>query len=437
MLKNQFVDQDTPLLPAGGYSNPVAYFLPRLERMFNPEDHRMTIGEISRATISQKKVFRTAAVITDQYLSTLNRSYLNYLRGRAIDCTSFLMQHRALTLNHVELKIDNPSIFLNSLVPVWKRDESDGSLLIYALDVNRQENYLNHLSQLLYSTNLITFATPEQIGELPPRRTLSDPQVQHLLDNILVHINSYDFFRALSIDLSTSWVDTHLMIATLGVQPLDHVFRVMNVLLWYCFFPSIARDCTTKLMYELFTALEVLTTRSSQYITAVGFTDIRARRAIIQEYPKERYLRGEFTYPILTIRPGAHYGWLVDLHDVLTERDGSAIVLTMDCDQIQTPRMDDVRSYFQPYANESAIGHDIVDGENGNVCAIRIQKCLTILKSIMQEYKQKYHDYTSKSSFGATNVSMGSLMAYFNSYSNSIVYGIGIRHHICITIPGR
>lgn len=319
MLKNQFVDQDTPLLPAGGYSNPVAYFLPRLERMFNPEDHRMTIGEISRATISQKKVFRTAAVITDQYLSTLNRSYLNYLRGRAIDCTSFLMQHRALTLNHVELKIDNPSIFLNSLVPVWKRDESDGSLLIYALDVNRQENYLNHLSQLLYSTNLITFATPEQIGELPPRRTLSDPQVQHLLDNILVHINSYDFFRALSIDLSTSWVDTHLMIATLGVQPLDHVFRVMNVLLWYCFFPSIARDCTTKLMYELFTALEVLTTRSSQYITAVGFTDIRARRAIIQEYPKERYLRGEFTYPILTIRPGAHYGWLVDLHDVLTE----------------------------------------------------------------------------------------------------------------------
>lgn len=155
------------------------------------------------------------------------------------------------------------------------------------------------------------------------------------------------------------------------------------------FFPSIARDCTPKLMYELFTSLEVLTTRSSQYVNAVGFTDVRARRAIIQEYPKESYLRGDFTYPILVLRPGAHYGWLVDLHDVLTERDGSAIVLTMDSDQIHTPRMDDVRSYFQPYANESAVGHGIVDGENGNVCAIRIQRCLTILKSIMQEYKQK------------------------------------------------
>lgn len=51
MLKTQFVDQDVPLLPAGGYSNPVAYLLPLLERMFDPEDHRMIIGELSRATI--------------------------------------------------------------------------------------------------------------------------------------------------------------------------------------------------------------------------------------------------------------------------------------------------------------------------------------------------------------------------------------------------
>lgn len=429
MLKNQFIDQDVPLLPAAGYGHGARYLLESLNQLFSPVHHAMQIGELARDSLSQKKVFRRAGVITDQYIARLNEVYLDYLFARSIDHTSYVIQHRALTLPNVSIKVDKPSVFTNSLIPIWKRNECDGCLLVYALDVKRQHKYLLHLADLLASVNLLTFATVDEIAQLPPRRSLRDPEIQQVLDAALTSVNEAEVFRGLALDLSTTWIDTNITIRSLSTTPLDAVFKVFTVVLWFCYFPSIARDNVPKLMFELFSSMEELATdETSRYVRHNGFSNYNGRNASIQEYPKELYLNGTISYPLLLHAPPNRFKLFRQLHELLVINYGE-VQSTSDTGVINTPRLSDVRKYYQPYHSLSAVSNAPVHGENPNDFGNRLKDLHHFMKQLIEEYKRKYRDYSNRSAFGNSTSSIVQLLGYFDAYNPALLYSIGIRGH--------
>nr|AYP67578.1 VP2 [Shelly beach virus] len=429
MLKNQFIDQEVPLLPAAGYGHSARYLLENLRQMFNEPHHGMQLGELARDSISQRKVFRRAGVITDQYTARLNEIYLDYLFARSIDHTSYIVQHRALTLPNVSIKVDKPSVFANSLIPIWKRNECDGCLLVYALDVKRQQKYLTHLTELLASVNLLTFASVDEVAQLPPRRSLRDAEIQQLLDTALTSVNENEVFRALALDLSTTWVDTNITIRGFSTTPLDAVFKVFTTVLWFCYFPSIARDNVPKLMFELFSAMEELATdETSRFVRHAGFSNYNGRNASIQEYPKELYLNGTITYPLLLQAPPNRFRLFRQLHDLLVANHGE-VQNTNDNASISTPRMSDVRQYYQPYHSLSAVSNALAHGENPNDFGNRLKDLHHFMKQLIEEYKRKYRDYTNRSAFGNSTSSVSQLLGYFDAYNPALLYSIGIRGH--------
>lgn len=429
MLRHQYVDQDIPLLPAAGYGNLTKYVFPTVREMFAPLHHTMLIGELSRDLISQKKVFRRAGVITDQYLAETNDLYLTYLASRSIDYHAYLEQHRVLTMPQVSVKIEKPSVFQTSLIPVWRRDECDGALLLYALDVSRQQKYLNHLTELLESINLVSFADVEEVSNFGPRKNLHDPDIERVLDGILTSSNQYDFFRALAMDLSTTWIDCELNENFLTTGPLNAVFKVFSVLLWYCYFPSLARDNSARLMYILFSALQILARREvDDYVLLVGFSDVPGRAGTIQNYPKEDYLSGRVNFPFLQRRPQGRYPILARIYDIIRIEHGR-IIPTQDSALIQTPRMANVRRFYQPYDQLPAISNTPVDGENPNELATRLHHVIDVLIRIVEAYKREYRDYTNRNIFGNSTTSVSQLIGFLQGFTSSILAGIGIRGH--------
>lgn len=129
MLKDKYPDQESPL-PTAGYGNVTKYVLPTVRALFTPPHHHMQFGELGRETMSGKRILRRAGVIMDQYLAALNEQYFDYVFSRRVREDTFTVQHQALTLPGASIKIESPSIFRNSMVPMWRRDESDGCLLI-------------------------------------------------------------------------------------------------------------------------------------------------------------------------------------------------------------------------------------------------------------------------------------------------------------------
>nr|QYW05768.1 MAG: VP2 [Reoviridae sp.] len=429
MIKNQFIDQALPILPAGGFGHQTSYFRQKLEEMFHPPHHHMVLGEYSRDTISQRKILRRTGVISDQYITRLNDIYIDYLYSRSIDHTSYVAQHKVLTLPNVSIRVDKPSIFNNSLIPIWKREECDGCLLIYALDQQRQHKYLSHLTELLASVNLLTFATVEEVAQLPPRRSLRDPEIQQVLDIALTSVNETETFRALAIDLSTTWIDVNIIVKGLSTTPLDAVFKIFTVVLWFCYFPSIARDNAPKLMFELFSAMEALAEdETSRYVRHHGFSTYVGRTALIQEYSKEIYLNGTINYPLLTQQPSARFKLFRQLYSLLVSNHGE-IQNTNDSDLINTPRMMNVRRYYQPYHSLSAVSNTFVDGENPNTFGNRLKDLKHFMKQLIEEYKKKYRDYSNRSAFGNSTVSVSQLLSYFDAYTPSLLYSIGMRGH--------
>lgn len=400
MLRNQFIDQDVPLLPAAGYGHAARYLVSIFETMFTPEHHRMQIGEMSRDSVSQAKVFRRAGVITDQFMARLNELYLDYLFARSIDQTSYVQQHRVLTFPTVSIKVDKPSIFYNSLIPVWTRAECDGCLFIYALDRSRQQKFLHHLADLLSSTNLVTFATPEQIAQLPPRRGLHDPEIQQKLDLPLTSINESEMFRALALDLSSTWVDANIVIRSLSIGPLDSVFKVFTIILWLFYFPSVARDNVPKLLFELFLAMEELVPEeTSAYLRQFGFSTSEGRASLIQEFPKELYLSGGLSYPLLTVKPPGRFQFYRRLHELILSFSGE-VCNTADANTVNTPRMSDVRRYSQPVHSQSAVSNSLTSGESPNAFGNQLKELMMFMKKLIEEYKKRYRDYSNKTSFG-------------------------------------
>nr|QBA09478.1 hypothetical protein [Reoviridae sp. BF02/7/10] len=434
MIRNQYVDQEVPLLPAAAFGNPARYINEVIQQMFQPVHHHMVIGERGRDTISQKKVFRRTGVITDQFTAALNEIYLSYLSARSIDHNSYVAQHKVLTFRNVSIRVEKPSMFNNTLIPMWHRSECDGALLIYALDTNRQCKYIHHLSQLLMSTNLLSFATIEEVNDLPPRKNLHDQEIQQLLDNVLNAMTSHDFYRALSFDLSTTWVDVNLVTSYAETGPLHAVFKVFNVLLWYAYFPSISRDNAPKIMFELFTALEVLAeNETDEYVRNIGFSTYSGRTATIQEYPKELYYNGTVSFPLLEKSPTKRYHIFNTIHELITHDYGN-VLNTMDSDMIQTPRMDDVRVYYQPYNHCTAVSNNIIDGEIPNDFANRLKLIKRLIIELIQLYKRKYRDFSSRAAFGNTIVSTTALLSFFNDFTPSLLSAIGIRSHAEIFI---
>nr|QYW05780.1 MAG: VP2 [Reoviridae sp.] len=429
MIRNQFIDQALPILPAGGFGHQTAYFRKKLEEVFRPPHHHMILGEYNRETLSQRKILRRAGVVSDQYITRLNEIYIDYLYARSIDHTSYVAQHKVLTLPNVSIKIDKPSIFNNSLIPIWKREECDGCLLIYALDQQRQHKYLSHLAELLSSVNLLTFASVEEVAQLSPRRSLRDPEIQQVLDIALTSVNETETFRALAIDLSTTWVDVNIIVKGLSITPLDAVFKVFTVVLWFCYFPSIARDNAPKLMFELFSAMEELAeSETSKYVRHHGFSTYAGRSASIQEYSKELYLNGTISYPLLTQQPSARFKLFRQLYSLLVSNSGE-IQNTHDSDLISTPRMVNVRRYYQPYHSLSAVSNAFIDGENPNAFGNRLKELKQFMKQLIEEYKRKYRDYSNRSAFGNSTTSVSQLLGYFDSYISSLLYSIGMRGH--------
>lgn len=429
MLKSQYADQDFPLLPTAGYGNLAKYVPPSIKEMFTPIHHHMQIGETDRELISGKKVMRRAGVVMDQYLAAANDLYYSYIFQRRVRESAFLEQHRVLTLPEVSVKVESPSVFQNSMVPMWQREESDGCLLLFCLDLGRQQKYFNHLCELLYSVNLVSFASAQEMEEFPPRKELNDPDIQRLLDSIVLSSNQYDFFRALSLDLMTTWIDTTIVEGCLTTGPLNAVFKVFGVLLWYCYFPSIARDNAPDLMYTLFTAVSILSRREVEnYVLAVGFSDVQGRTGTIQRYPKEDYLNGRVHYPLLQARPVGAYPNLRIIHDLLVMNPGVATP-TADSASVQTPRMVNLRQLFQPYVQIPSISNNPADGENPNQFATLLGRVMTILINLVTMYKSQYRNYTNKSAFGNSQASVSQLLGYFNNHTASILNSIGIRGH--------
>nr|APG79177.1 hypothetical protein 1 [Hubei diptera virus 21] len=434
MLETQYYDQNIALLPCAAYGHEARYFYDTLKELFEPPHHAMRIGQIARDTFSRTKILNRVGAITDQYTAALNDRYLNYLFSRSVDRNSYLAQHQVLTLPLVSIKIENPSVFEFTIVPVWKREECDGCLLIFALSVDRQKQYLNHLTRLLQSTGLVSFASITDIGSLPPRQLLTDPIIQQLLDGVLTSIDSDEFFTALSCDLMSSWIDTNLVIKSLGTFPCDHVFRIMIVILWYMYFPSVARDNTPTLMYQLFIALEALAENEvSRYITTIGFSNNPGQTGMIKEYSKEDFLNGEVTFPIITSRPPATYKILRLIHDLLVYDCGKA-TRTRDSVLINTPRMVDVRYFHQPYDFIRACSNTILDGEIRNTFGVQLKLMMNAIHEVIKAYKTTFKDCASRSAFGSTTLSASQLVAYFKNYSPSALASIGIRNHTEINV---
>ena len=107
---------------------------------------------------------------------------------------------------------------------------------------------------------------------------------------------------SIALDLSTTWIDCDLVTDIHGTPtPLESVFRVFSILLWYVYFPSIARDNSARLMYILFQALDVLAQNETFWYTDYyGFARDKRERAQLYEYSKEWFLRGEITFPQLS-----------------------------------------------------------------------------------------------------------------------------------------
>lgn len=428
MLRSKFIDQSFPLLPAGPYDNYIQYVRDAITAMFENPDHRMTLGEIQTNVQNQVQISADFAVVTDQFTAALNENYWNYLQARSPNQEAYRRQHETLTLPGSSITLAHQAVFALSICPIWQRDESDGSLLLYALDVNRQSKYLDYLIDLLKSTNLVTFASTDQIVAFEPRAAIRDPIIIQTLDRMLQVSNETHFFEALACDLSATWVDCVLESRSYYNDPVSHLFRIWTILLWFIFFPSIARDNAPDLMYQLMTSMKYLVPDTAAYLNQHGFTNISTDPNTVRLWQKRDYLAGDFEYIFLTHRPPANKPILREMHDIIHDRNGAAVIDSRDDATTIVPRMSNVRRIYQPCEHLLANLQGFEKGETANHVGNLIERISRVIDSIITAYINSNRGRTAAGTFGTSRAPPAELTAMLNAFINQ-KDGLGMRYH--------
>lgn len=179
MVGYKFIDQAQPLLPAGPYNTTSRYYREAVREMFESTDHHMKLGETSKGIESNFKLYTEYACITDQYFSRCNELSLQDIESRKISDEVYLKQLSMLTFNSVSMNIKNIQQYRYSILPITKRDECHGTIILYMLSTERQQQYISHLMELMKSTNLLSFRNKEELSELSCISGLKDSNMLH------------------------------------------------------------------------------------------------------------------------------------------------------------------------------------------------------------------------------------------------------------------
>lgn len=437
MLENKFIDQDVPILPAGTFQHPCQYFIKRVQGMFNLEKNRMRIGELNTSTLYNVKVSSLFGCITDQYFSSMNELYLNDLRGRRGTVDSYQEQYNILTFPSSSIEIDNIQEFNINIIPTLTRRECDGTMMMYILDPNRQKQYLLNLRDLFRETNLIGFYSNDQLLKLPHIFACNDGNIKKILNSVMGLCDRQDVYETLSVELSTTWINCRLtsQMKLRTQEPVDCLFSVLCVILWFNMFPSIAVGDEPHLMFVLFENLKTLIkTEALEYLNREGFAIVTTNRdgpgirhAAPVLYSREEYFSGRIRYPFSSDRPG-RVGIIQRIHD--------AIQLThiehrecRDSGFIQIPRMRDVRSYTLPWNWMAMRLNEQMDENLASEASARMDVIINIILSLATSYKTYYSSITSKSTLGTSSTKPVELISFLNQMPQELIRDMSLRLH--------
>lgn len=437
MLSNKFLDQDVPLLPAGGFQHQARYVTDDIAEMFRPHKNRMFIGEIETSSVYNLKVSSTYACTTDQYFSSMYELFLNDLKGRKSPIESYCQQYNILTFRSSNIDIDNIQEFNLKIVPTLTRRECDGTMIMFILDKVRQKQYLLNLRDLLRETNLLGYYTNDELLKQSHIFSCNDGSIKKILNSVMALCDVSDIYECLAAELSTTWMDSNLVsqIRFRNQDAIECLFSVLCVILWFNIFPAVAVDNAPYLMFTLFESLKTLAKKETiDYLHREGFSIVGSldhheglRHASPTIYTKENYFSGRVVYPFLVGRPQRD-GIIRRIHDaiLLTHIERKE---TRDSGFIQIPRMREVRQYTIPWNWMAMRVHTAIDDNQGSEGSIRVASILGILISLGETYKAQYATYTSKASFGTSQTRPVDFFSFLNQIPESAINDMALRWH--------
>ena len=223
--------------------------------MFEDAHHLPSIGEVNQNTVSSLRIYREVAVFTDQYFAKYNKLFLEYLKSRTSTLNTYILHHKALTFNDVEIDIRNDSMFDNSIVPIWDKSEVGGAILLYAISQERQRQYFEHLISMMHGTNVLTFRQGSEIAEFEPYRLCIEAKLKSVLEDLLTRATDKDAYSSLGLDMLTTWIDGKIIQRNTTNNPSTHAFNLLISLLWFQYFPALAIDNLHQLLYTIFTSM--------------------------------------------------------------------------------------------------------------------------------------------------------------------------------------
>ncbi|ABB17206.1 hypothetical protein [Operophtera brumata reovirus] len=414
MLGSKFINQSRPVLPAVGYCDRTDYVRERVRGLFTEEENRMHLGVINDAGAERLLIFRDVACVTDQWFATLNRQFYQFINDRRVDLPSFLAQLRIFAFPNTTITLEDEAQYDFHYWPNWRREDCYGAVLMYALSVSRQKQYYDHLVELLQRINVVKVRKPSDLTrEIPSLASIDDRKIMEIINQIGSEFQDYDIFRALSADISTTWMDVEIKGLEADATAFQAIFRVFTVMLWFNLFPAIAVDCAPTLMYILFRAMSVLIpTETRAYCEQFGFTTLPRYHTVSNIPPLVPYQRGDYTFPILQAPPNAgnllHFG---RLHRLLI-LNNVVQTQTRDTPDIQIPRMADVRAYIQPWEFQPFT----VPGETR--FGARLSDIYAFCKDLIHAYSTTtVRGVAPKGTFGSDGTRAAAMTDFFNYLS--------------------
>lgn len=410
MLGNKYIPQVAPLLPAVTGLNLPRVLITRVCEMFEDPRWAMFFGERDPIQSYGVKIASTYGVFTDQWFSTLNRSYITYLESHRINRQTHIDNLQLFMFPKTQLVETVDSQVSQSTYPTFLGSECDGAVLLYVLSVTRQQQYLVSLRSLLQSTSFLTSMRVDEAWDLIKReRSLTDNTIASYFSSSARGVELTHVYDTLAASLSTMWVDVVIADDYQGEDLPTSYFQAFSACLWFLLYPEIAIDNADTLIYVLLRKLRKwLETETLLYDEEVGFTN-ECKGTMPRKVDHEGYLRGLAVINFMTSPiQSKKMKRLSELQSIIHRALSGSCTYVADPGSSYIPKLVDKRRYYQPYGFTPTTQY--VTRLSG-----LLKELFTVFTNIFKTFQHQHRGDTSKSYTGDSRVSSYALDSIFSS----------------------
>lgn len=407
MLKNKFINQARCALPSLSYNDTRVYMGAIISELFEEEDSRMCLGQVSAEVVARCRYLRDFAVITDQWFSTLHSRHMEFISSRITTGRQLIAQLETITLPNVIVMLQNPAAFEMCLYPQWLRRDADGSLLLFMVSTDRRKVFFDHLTTLLLDLHFVEFREIQELSaQLTAFSDLHAPLILDVLNRLFFNVDGTHVYQALTADMMTDYFTFVIDEPATVTNLIEAIMDIITVILWFLLFPAVAVENAPVLLFNFFVCVQLLCREQySSYTKEVGFTNLSSDATNVPDL--DSYLAGRITFPILTRVPDAKFWLFRAFHEIITLN--GELVNTRDTTANQTPRLRDVRQYYQPWKFLPWTTRGVYPFDNA------FAKMIHLVIRIVTAFQKTSQNTASKSRFGNTEVMPMDIICFFNA----------------------